>query len=87
MIISVAYSHWRVGGRAAVCLSHVLLGNYINHLFNDEMQNASHVCTICRYVDTVFLSHIVLGYYVIHVFNNEMHMGRKVKCNAVYIHY
>ena len=36
----------RVGGRGTVCLSHVVLGDYIIHIFNNEMYMGRNV----RYV-------------------------------------
>lgn len=43
MVISVEF----VGGRGTICLSHIALGDYIIHTFNDEMHYGK-ACEECN---------------------------------------
>ena len=49
--LSCIIRHWidyRVGGRGTVCLSHVVLGDCIIHIYNDEIhmgRNVRYLCT------------------------------------------
>ena len=59
-----------MGGRGTVCLSHVVLGDYIIHIFSDEI-HIGRVCKVCSVPpassggrETVDLSDSV---YIIHV--------------------
>ena len=63
-----------VRARKDCLFSHVALGNYIIHNFNDEMH-------MRRARKDCLFSHVALGNYIIHNFNDEMHMRRNV-CNA-----
>ena len=85
LCLSYIIRYWidfRVGGRGTVCLSHVVLGDYIIHIFNDEIHMGRNVRSICHHQlgdRTVCLSHVVVGDYIIHIFNDEIHMGRNVR--------
>ena len=51
----------RVGGRETVCLSHVILGDYIIHIFKDEMHMGRNVMhhLLCTYSAFIYLVDII----------------------------
>ena len=59
-----------MGGRVTVCLYHVVLGDYIIHIFYDKMHMGRNVL----YLGVVCLSYVVLGDCIIHIFYNKIHM-------------